>query len=92
MRAYMEVMRTAAIESGDPVKMFESSNQELVNKSTMLTEGCVAVCGERAGEFIQLPCRRNVQQSDALVSALTRAVAPVEPCARDALGGQLTSL
>ena len=36
MRAYMEVMRTAAIESGDPVKMFESSNQELVNKSTML--------------------------------------------------------
>ena len=30
----MEVMRTAAIESGDSVKMFESSNQQLVNKST----------------------------------------------------------
>ena len=35
MRAYMEVMRTAAIQSGDAVKMFESSNQELVNKTTM---------------------------------------------------------
>ena len=35
MRAYMEIMHAAAIRTGDPVKMFESSNQVLVNKTLM---------------------------------------------------------
>jgi hypothetical protein len=35
MRAYMEAMHAASVRTGDPVKMFETSDRRLVNKTAM---------------------------------------------------------
>ena len=67
----MEEMHSAAITSGDPVKMFESSNQLLVNKSAMkyTTASAMLRCGaalaaakqDAAGSALHLA---HVQQAE----------------------------